>query len=185
MQRRNPAYFDMPPEGVWERAQGIRLLATDVDGVLTDGSVYVGAGGEALKAFHIHDGKGLRMLQDAGIEVAWISARSGPALESRAAELGITRLHSGAGRKGELLTALCADVGISTAQAAYVGDDLVDLAAMAIAGLSVAVADAHPTLRQRADWVTTRPGGRGAVREVCELLLASQGRLDGMIEGHE
>lgn len=184
MERRNPAYFEMPEESVWERAQGIRLVVSDVDGVLTDGSVYVGAEGESLKAFHIHDGKGLRMLRDAGIAVALITARASPALERRAAELGIEHLLQGSGHKGESLAALCRELGAGPADTAFVGDDLVDLPAMAMSGLAVAVADAHPAVQARAHWVTRRPGGRGAVREVCELVLAARGRLDELIDAH-
>lgn len=185
MQRRNPGYFVMPGEAVWERAQRIRLLVTDVDGVLTDGSVHVGAEGEILKTFHIHDGKGLRMLTDAGLGVAWITARSSPALERRAAELGITDVFQGSRHKGETFAALCADRNVPPEAAAFVGDDLVDLPPMALAGLAVAVADAHPALQARAHWITQRGGGRGAVREVCELLLAAHGRLDDLIDDHE
>ncbi len=185
MERRNPGYFDLPAESVWERAQGIGLLVCDVDGVLTDGSVLTGAEGEMLKAFHIHDGKGIRMLQDAGIAVAWITARASPALERRAAELGVEELHQSSGAKGETLAGLCEALDVPPKAAAFIGDDLVDLPAMAMVGLAVAVADAHPTVQARAHWLTRRPGGRGAVREICELILAAQGRLDELIERHD
>jgi len=185
IERRHPGYFDMPEEAVWERAQTVSLVAVDVDGVLTDGSVYLGAEGEMLKSFHIHDGKGLRLLSDAGLAVAWISARSSPALEYRARELGIVDLIQGCPDKGAALAELCRHKGLAPDRAAFVGDDLVDLGAMARAGLAVAVADAHPAVRARAHWVTARPGGRGAVREVCELVLAAHGLLDDLIEGHD
>ncbi|MBA1146087.1 HAD hydrolase family protein [Ectothiorhodospiraceae bacterium WFHF3C12] len=174
----------MPEESVWERAQAVSLLVSDVDGVLTDGSVYTGADGETLKAFHIHDGKGIRLLQDAGIAVAWITARASAALERRAGELGVTDLIQGSRAKGAALATLCEEHGIAPGAAAFIGDDLVDLPAMAAAGLSVAVADAHPSVQARADWVTRRPGGRGAVRELCELILAAQGHLDALIDDH-
>lgn len=185
MQRRTPGYFVPPEEPVWERARRIRLLVTDVDGVLTDGTVYVGAQGEALKAFHIHDGKGLRMLLDSGIGVAWLTARQSPALERRAQELGVVDVFQGNRDKGAALAKLCGDKGLESEAIAFVGDDLVDLPALAGAGLAVAVADAHPAVKHRAHWITTRPGGRGAVREVCELILAGQGRLDRVIDTHE
>lgn len=184
MERRNPGYFDLPAESVWERAQGIRLLISDVDGVLTDGSVLTGPDGEVIKAFHIHDGKGIRMLQDAGLGVAWVTARASSALERRAAELGVTELHQGSTAKGDTMNAVCTAMGVPPEATAFIGDDLVDLPALAIAGLAVAVADAHPTVQARAHWTTRRPGGRGAVRELCELILAAHGRLDELIERH-
>lgn len=173
-----------PPEPVVARARAVRLLALDVDGVLTDGSVYVAAGGESFKRFHIQDGKGLAMLRDEGLDLAVITARRSEAMARRAAELGIRHLQQGCTDKAAALAELRARLGLDAEQSAFVGDDLVDLGAMAGAGLAVAVADAHPRVRRAAHWVTGRPGGQGAVREVCELILGAQQRLQGQFARH-
>lgn len=163
---------------VLEKAKTIKLLICDVDGVLSDGLIYMGNQGEELKAFNVRDGYGIRCLLTSGIEVAIITGRSAPLVEDRCRTLGITHLYQGQSDKilafNELLDtlSLCAD------QAAYIGDDLIDWPVMAQVGLSVAVADAHPLLLPRADYVTKIPGGRGAVRELCDLILLAQGKLD-------
>jgi 3-deoxy-D-manno-octulosonate 8-phosphate phosphatase (KDO 8-P phosphatase) len=163
-----------PPE-VWERAQGIRLLVLDVDGVLTDGRLYFGPQGEALKTFHVRDGHGLKMLMAAGLEVAILSGRRSDAAYHRARELGIRRFHEGLRDKVAVLLEICQALGIGPEQAAAVGDDLVDLAHLSRVGLAVAVSDAVPEVLAAAHWVTRLPGGQGAVREVCDLLLKAQG----------
>jgi len=155
-----------------------RLLVLDVDGVLTDGTfVLDGVSGES-KAFHAADGFGLRLLLECGVGVAFLSGRVSPAVERRARELGITRLLQGRNDKRAALEELLGELGIDAAHAAYMGDDLVDLPAMSLAGFSAAPADARPDVRARADWVSTAPGGRGAVRELCEHLLVSLGRWE-------
>ena len=139
-----------------DRAAKIRLLILDVDGVLSDGLIYMGNHGEELKAFNVRDGYGIRCALTSGIEVAIITGRKAKLVEDRCQTLGITHLY----------------------EVAYIGDDLIDWPVMAEVGLSVAVADAHPLLLPRANYVTRINGGRGAVREVCDLLLLAQGKLD-------
>ena len=178
------ACCDLPPEAVTARARMVRLLALDVDGVLTDGSVYVAATGESFKRFHIQDGMGLAMLRDEGLDLAVISARRSEAVARRAAELGIHHLQQGCTDKAAALAELRGRLGLDAEHSAFVGDDLVDLGAMAGAGLAVAVADAHPRVRRAAHWVTGRPGGQGAVREVCELILGAQQRLQAQFARH-
>ncbi len=168
--------FQDYPEDIWRRAQAIRLLLLDVDGVLTDGRLYFGPQGETHKVFHVRDGHGLKMAQGAGIEIAFLSGRRSDAAYHRARELGISRFFEGLRDKLAVMRELEADLKISAAQVAVVADDLVDLPIMARAGLAVAVADAAPEVAAAAHWVTRGPGGRGAVREVCDLLLKAQGK---------
>ena len=171
---------DYPPD-VYQQAQAIRLLILDVDGVLTDGRLYFGPKGETLKVFHVRDGHGLKMAQRAGIEVAFVSGRRSDAAYHRAKELGIIRFHEGVRDKVAVMEEILAAMQIEAAQVAAVGDDLVDLPLMGRVGLSVAVADAAPEVLTAAHWVTSLPGGRGAVREVCDLLLKAQGKWEGVV----
>ena len=164
------------PADVYQRAQNIRLLILDVDGVLTDGRLYFDAKGEALKVFHVRDGHGIKLAQRAGIEVALLSGRRSDAAYHRARELGINRFHEGLRDKVAVLEEIMAAMGIEAFQAAMVGDDLVDLPIMSRAGLAVAVADAVPEVLAAAHWVTSLPGGHGAVRQVCDLLIKAQGK---------
>jgi len=166
---------DYPPE-VWQRAQAIRLLVLDVDGVLTDGRLYFGHTGETLKVFHVRDGHGIKMVQRAGLEVAFMSGRHSDAAFHRAKELGISRFYESLRDKVPVLEELMAALHLTGQQLAMVADDLVDLPIMSRVGLAVAVADAVPAVRAAAHWVTAAPGGKGAVREVCDLLLQAQGR---------
>lgn len=161
-----------------DKAANIVLMGFDVDGVLTDGTLYFGSQGDEMKAFSSLDGHGLKMLQQAGVEVAIISGRSSRALELRARNLGIEELHMGVADKRALLTGLAAQRGIELAQTGYMGDDVVDLPVLRACGFSATVADAHGEVVSRVDYVATRGGGRGAVREVCDLLLRAQGKWD-------
>ncbi len=160
-------------DSVHERARRIRLLVLDVDGVLTDGRLYLSPSGEELKVFHVRDGAGLVAVQKAGITVAIISGRQSTAVVQRAAELGIRHVRQGARDKAAELASLQGELRIAAEATACVGDDTPDLPMLATAGLAVAVADAHPALRPVVHWVTNAPGGLGAVREVCDLLLSS------------
>jgi 3-deoxy-D-manno-octulosonate 8-phosphate phosphatase (KDO 8-P phosphatase) len=154
----------------------IRLLVLDVDGVLTDGRLYFGVRGEALKAFHVRDGVGLKQLQRSGFTVAVISGRRSRMVASRCRELGVRHVLQGVADKLVALRQLCARLKLTPAACACVGDDLPDVPVMRAAALSFAVADAHVSARRVADIVTRLPGGRGAVREVCDHLLALNAR---------
>ncbi len=153
------------------RAQRVRLLVLDVDGVLTDGRLHIGPQGEDVKVFHVRDGSGLVALQRAGVVVAIVSGRASPAVTHRAAELGITHVRQGVENKGAELDALRHELGFAQEAVACVGDDTPDLPMFERAGLAIAVADAHPAARAAAHWITVAPGGHGAVRDVCDLLL--------------
>jgi 3-deoxy-D-manno-octulosonate 8-phosphate phosphatase (KDO 8-P phosphatase) len=160
---------------IGELAAQIRLLVLDVDGVLTDGRLWFGAEGEALKVFHVRDGAGLKALQRAGIEVAIISGRRSAAVEQRCAELGIRHLLQGREDKAAALRELLAALAVTAAATACVVDDTPDLPLMAIVALPIAVADAHADVLAAARHVTRAAGGRGAVREVCDVLLEARG----------
>lgn len=158
-------------------AQRLRLLVLDVDGVLTDGSLYFGARGEVLKAFHVRDGHGIKLLQEAGVQVAVISGRRSPAVLRRCRDLGIRFVTQGATNKSLALDALMKRAGIQfDSEVACVGDDTPDIPLFARAAFSFAVADAHPLARASAHEVTALPGGRGAVREICDALIEARSR---------
>lgn len=161
----------------------MRLLALDVDGTLTDGRLWFGAEGEQLKAFHVHDGLGLKLVAAAGIEVAWITARRSAIVERRASELGIAQVIQGCSDKGAELQRLCDGLGIAPQQAAFMGDDLPDRPALRLCGLAVVPANAHPWVAAVAHWKTSARGGEGAVRELCDLLLVARGRRDAVLRG--
>ncbi len=167
----------MTPD-VIENARRVRALVLDVDGVLTDGTIYYGSDGEAIKAFHVRDGLGLRLLRLEGIHVAIISARRSLPLLSRLRDLKIEHFFVGREDKLRALDELVQRLELRIDEVAYVGDDLVDLPVMARVGLPIAPADAHDRVRARAAWVTTARAGHGAVREVAEGLLEARGRLD-------
>lgn len=163
---------------VLEKAAKIRLLICDVDGVMSDGLIYQGNSGEELKAFNVRDGYGIRCLLTSGVEVAIITGRKAKLLEDRANTLGITHLYQGQSDKLLAYRELLAKLAIRPGDVAYIGDDLIDWPVMAEVGLSAAVADAHPLLLPKADYVTQIAGGRGAVRELCDLILLAQNKLD-------
>lgn len=155
-------------------AARVRLLVLDVDGVLTDGRLYYGARGEALKAFHVRDGLGLKLLAAAGITVAVISGRRSGMTARRCRELGVRHLVQGVEDKLTAFQRLRERLGMSSTVCACVGDDVPDVPLMREVGLSFAVADAHPQARSAAHVITRLPGGRGAVREVCDYLLEAR-----------
>ena len=158
------------------RAGAIRLLALDADGVLTDGRIWIAdaSGREWAAGFSVRDGYGIRAAMRAGIEFAVISGRDSYGLRLRLSELGIRRTALRCRDKQAALGELLDELALRPDQAAFVGDDVVDLPAMRLAGLAVAVADAHAEVLAAADWVTSLPGGHGAVREVCDFLLAAR-----------
>ena len=153
------------------------MLILDVDGVLTDGRLFYGSAGIEMKAFNVHDGYGIKKIQLEGISIAIVSGRTSDAVERRAKELNIRFLFQNVAQKDEVLEELCRESGIQPRHMAHVGDDLPDLALFQIVGLGIAVADARVEVQKSADFVTKAKGGEGAVREVCELILAS--RLEG------
>lgn len=174
-------YADMPGD-IRDRAARIRLAVFDVDGVLTDGKLYYAEDGRETKAFHVHDGLGMKRLLANGVEVAIITARSSRIVANRMAELGIAHVYQGQGDKRACLHQLLNALNLTADSIAYTGDDVPDLRAMSEVGLAVAVANAHPWVRERAHWRTRRNGGDGAVREVCDLILAAQGKSEAELE---
>lgn len=159
---------------VMQKAAAIKLLALDVDGVLTDGRLYFSEDGGELKTFDTQDGHGIKMLQQSGVICAIITGRTTALVERRAKNLGIAHLLQGREDKLVALNELSTKLGIALEHVAYMGDDWPDLPAIIAAGLGIAVANAHSELHTRADYVTTLEGGRGAVREACDLLLRAQ-----------
>lgn len=164
---------EIPPD-IRARAAKIKLVAFDVDGTLTDGRLWFAEDGRELKAFHVHDGLGIKRLREHGIEVALISARVSHAVELRAEQLGIDHVYQGKTAKLDCLRDILHATGLVGEQACYVGDDLPDLAPMSICGLVIAVADARPEVAHAAHWQTRAKGGRGAAREACDLILTAQ-----------
>lgn len=173
----------MTPTGpVRARLAQVRLLATDVDGVMTDGTLYYGERGEALVTFHVRDGLGIQLLRSSGVELAVVTGRGSPALDRRLQELDVRHYHPGQRDKAAVVEALMATLGLSAAQVAFVGDDLLDLPAMRRVGVGIAVADAHPLVRAEAHWVTETAGGRGALREIADAILESRGETARAVE---
>jgi YrbI family 3-deoxy-D-manno-octulosonate 8-phosphate phosphatase len=162
------------PPDVWQRASRVRLLILDVDGVLTDGSLYFGPRDELFKVFHVRDGHGIKMAQRSGVEVAFLSGRRSDPAFLRAKELGVNRYYEGLRDKVAVLEELCRALDLTPEEVAAVGDELVDLPLFHRVGLAVAVADAVPEVKDAAHLVTVNPGGRGAVREVTDLILKAQ-----------
>jgi 3-deoxy-D-manno-octulosonate 8-phosphate phosphatase (KDO 8-P phosphatase) len=156
------------------KAARIRLLVLDVDGVLTDGLLHYASGRQEFKSFQVRDGFGIQRALQAGIEVAVISGRRSQAVQNRMAELNVPHVLLGAADKLRILRELVAELAVPMDAVACIGDDVPDLQMMSAAGLSVAVADAHPDVLACADWQTRLGGGKGAVREVCDLLVSSR-----------
>lgn len=165
-----------------QKARGIKLLVLDVDGVLTDGRLWYGNDNEELKAFHIQDGLGIKLVLSAGIDVAIITGRSSALVARRGGELGIRHIIQGREDKLVALRSLCGELKIELDAVAYVGDDLPDLSAIRAVGLGATVANAHRSIAAHAAYQTARSGGDGAVREICDLLLTAQNKLDAIVE---
>ncbi|MFT0849545.1 HAD hydrolase family protein [Achromobacter sp. F4_2707] len=162
---------------VIERVRPLRLMAFDVDGVLTDGRLWYSAEGEQLKCFHVLDGHGLKMLMESGILVALITARDGAVIGRRAAELGIGLVQHGIRDKAQALQALAQEHNCNLSEVGYMGDDIIDVPAMQRAGFAASVANAPAYVAQAAHWQAPSAGGAGAVRDCCDLILAAQGKL--------
>ena len=166
---------------VHQRARDVRLMAFDIDGVLTDGGLWYGENGELVKRFHSLDGYGLRMLRESGIAVAFITGRKGPIVARRAAELGIEMVQQGVRDKVQALGTMAQELGCTLDQVGFMGDDIMDLAALQRVGFSASVPNAPPYITQAVHWVASVNGGHGAARECCDLILAAQGRLGAFL----
>jgi 3-deoxy-D-manno-octulosonate 8-phosphate phosphatase (KDO 8-P phosphatase) len=160
-----------------EKAALIRLVVFDVDGVLTDGSLYLGNDGEELKAFYVRDGLGIKLLQSTGVDIGIITAKTSRIVARRMEELGVRHVFQGQHDKLSAFNFLCEELQLEPKQVAYVGDDVIDVPVMLEVGLAIAVGDAHALVVERAHWQTQSAGGRGAAREVCELIMQAQGSL--------
>jgi 3-deoxy-D-manno-octulosonate 8-phosphate phosphatase (KDO 8-P phosphatase) len=167
------------------RARPIRLVTCDVDGVLTDARIFVDDHGRELKAYSALDGLGLKLLMQAGIEVAWITGSKAPAVTHRARQLGVRHVVLGAEDKVTPWNRLREELGLAPAACAHIGDDLPDVPVFNRCGLAVTVPHAPPAVRARAHYVTARDGGMGAVREVAEMILAAQGTLAAQLAAFE
>lgn len=160
------------------RARGVKLAIFDIDGVMTDGRLYLSDDGQEYKAFHSLDGHGLKMLKSTGVELAILTGRTSRVVEHRAKNLGITVVHQGAHDKLAVYEAMCRDLGVDMQHTAFMGDDVVDLPPMRRAGLALTVPAAPDLVKAHSHYVAVRPAGMGAVREVCELIMRAQGTLD-------
>ncbi|MFT5790083.1 MAG: 3-deoxy-D-manno-octulosonate 8-phosphate phosphatase (KDO 8-P phosphatase) [Shewanella sp.] len=165
-------------DDVWQAASKIKLLICDVDGVFSDGLVYMSNSGEELKTFHTRDGYGVRSVLSSGINVAVITGRKSQIVEDRMTALGVTHIYQGVDNKLTPYNELLALYNVSPGEVAYIGDDMVDLPVMREVGLSVCVADGHPYVKQHATMTTYIKGGHGALRELTDLLLLSQGKFE-------
>lgn len=169
-------------QDLYLKASQIRLVIFDVDGVLTDGSLFLGDDGQEYKAFHSKDGHGMVMLQKNGVTIGIITGRTSEVVRKRMESLGIKHVYQGQKDKLPAYEKLKQELGLSDEQIAYVGDDVVDLPVMVKVGLSIAVQDAHNLTKEHAHWITPSNGGRGAAREVCEMLMHAQGTLEDALE---
>jgi 3-deoxy-D-manno-octulosonate 8-phosphate phosphatase (KDO 8-P phosphatase) len=181
MAKRSPDPNILSLDDVQLRARAIKLIIFDVDGILTDGSLYLADDGQEYKAFYSLDGHGMKMLKRSGVELAIITARNSQLMVHRARNLGITHLYQGAEEKLEAFKHLVNELEIEPAHIAYMGDDVVDLPVMRRCGLAITVPAAPETVKQYSHHVTALPGGKGAVREVCELIMRAQGTYDAQL----
>ena len=171
-------------QDIQKKAAAIRLIVFDVDGVLTDGSLYIGDDGQEYKAFNSKDGHGMKMLQATGVQIAIITGRTSEVVRIRMQSLGVEHVYQGKRMKLPAYEELKQATGFGDDQIAYVGDDVVDLPVMTRVGLAIAVQDAHYLAKQHAHWVTPSSGGRGAGREACELIMDAQGTLQSSLQAY-
>ena len=169
---------------IYAKARQVKLAAFDIDGVLTDGSLYITDGGEEIKAFNSLDGHGLKMLRESGVELAIITGRTSRSVALRAKNLGVELLYQGVENKAQAFAELLAARGLQAAETAYMGDDVVDLPVLTRRGFAIAVPDAPLFVRQHVHYVTRAQGGRGAAREACELIMHAQGTLDARLQAY-
>lgn len=168
----------MTPYEHMQRAARVKVMIFDVDGVLTDGSLTYGADGEITKTFYVLDGLGIQLLQKTGVQTAIISARQSPIVVKRAADLGINHVYQGIHDKRVAFAKLLEATGATVEQCGYIGDDVIDLPLLMKVGFAVTVPTGHPEVQHRAHYVTKAPGGRGAVREVCDMVMRAQGTYE-------
>lgn len=168
----------MTPLEHMQRAARVKVMIFDVDGVLTDGSLTYDANGEATKTFYVLDGLGIQLLQRTGVQTAIISARQSPIVVTRARDLGINHVYQGIHDKRVAFAKLLEATGASVEQCGYIGDDVIDLPLLTKVGFAVTVPTGHPEVQHRAHYVTRNPGGRGAVREVCDMVMRAQGTYE-------
>jgi 3-deoxy-D-manno-octulosonate 8-phosphate phosphatase (KDO 8-P phosphatase) len=173
--------LDLKPEQL-DKIKQLKLLILDVDGVLTDGRLFFDEHGKEYKCFHARDGHGIKLLQQSGVEVAVISGRKSQSVAIRMQSLGVEHVYQGHENKRAAFAELLQNLNLQPEQVAHVGDDVLDLPIMLQAGFAVAVFDANFAVKQRADWCTQSPGGLGAVREVCDLIMQVQGTFDAMLQ---
>jgi len=169
-------------QDVWEKAKQIKLVIFDVDGVLTDGSLFYGDDGQEYKAFHSRDGHGMKMLQQTGVQIGIITGRTSNVVEHRMKNLGISHVYQGRLDKLPAFEELIAKLGLQPEQVAYAGDDVVDLPIMIRVGLAITVPSAHELAKQHAHWVTTQAAGAGAARDICEMIMKAQGNYESAMQ---
>ena len=169
---------------ITEKAKKLKLLILDVDGVLTDGRLFFDDKGKEYKCFHARDGHGIKLLRQTGVEVAVISGRKSNSVALRMKSLGVEYVYQGHENKIAAFNEIIQSLSIQPEQVAHVGDDLLDLPIMKRVGLSIAVNDANDPVKEYADWCTKTPGGQGAVREICDFIMRSQGTFDGILKGY-
>ena len=174
----------MAEDSAAEKLKKVRLLAMDVDGVLTDGRISLVGDSEESKQFHIQDGLGIQLAVHGGLVVAWITGRTSSIVERRANELGVTHLHQGCSNKSVVLAELIAKYSVNQSQIAYMGDDLNDIPAFSLAGVKFAPSNAVAEIKGLADFVTERNGGEGAVREMCDVILKAQDRWNDAVTAY-
>jgi len=169
---------------IYARARNLRVAVFDVDGVLTDGTLYYLPSGEELKAFNVLDGHGMKMLQESGVKLAIISSRSSRCVEERARNLGIDLVYQGVSDKLDAFNALLGHCGVAADTCSFLGDDVVDLPVMQRCGFAASVPDAPAFVRRQAHYVTRARGGHGAARELCELIMQAQGTLSARLAAY-
>ena len=174
----DPLPFEVD-EAVLALAAKVKVALFDVDGVLTDGSLYLGDNGQEYKAFYSRDGFGMKLLQHSGVALGIITGRTSRVVVHRAADLGIEHVYQGCIEKWTTCEQVMAKLGLAPEAVAFIGDDVVDLPILLKVGLAVTVQDAHPLVKRHAHWVTPSAGGRGAARELCELIMYAQGTYGG------
>ncbi len=170
-----------PTAIVIEKAAKISLMIFDVDGILTDGSLHFNADGEVMKTFNVLDGQGIKLLQQAGIQTAIISARQSAIVSKRASDLGITHVMQGIHDKYAAFVSLCQQLNVSFEECGFIGDDVIDLPILLRVGFAASVPNGHSEVRSRVHYVTQAGGGRGAAREVCDVILKAQHKYDAAL----